>query len=232
MLLGLSYQLIRFIADLVLVRTRSDAQLRAEVLVLRHQLRVDLRATRSEMTGRGLTADHQPDGPNTRLRLNRPIFVQTSRRRTSDCSKRDRLRPQVLRQAVVDPGRALTQRLLARLLLPAADPSFECHGPARRINAPHGLSPWRRWPACPSSPAALPQRWLASSKRRLPRRAIRLISGRRVSVSSRWVIRVPGPLESGPFLMDQLPIEPILSMLCVHASAPSPGPTHSRMPLG
>ena len=31
MLLGLTYQLIRFIADLILVRTRSDAQLRAEV---------------------------------------------------------------------------------------------------------------------------------------------------------------------------------------------------------
>src|SRR5215467_1225702 len=40
MLLGLTYQLIRFIADLMLVRTRSDAQLRAEVLGLRHQLRV------------------------------------------------------------------------------------------------------------------------------------------------------------------------------------------------
>src|SRR5215831_16674857 len=40
MLLGLTYQLIRFIADLILVRTRSDAQLRAEVLALRHQLRV------------------------------------------------------------------------------------------------------------------------------------------------------------------------------------------------
>jgi hypothetical protein len=40
MLLGLTYQLIRFIADIVLVRTRSDAQLRAEVLALRHQLRV------------------------------------------------------------------------------------------------------------------------------------------------------------------------------------------------
>ena len=40
MLLGLSYQLIHFIADLALVCTRSDAQLRAEVLALRHQLRV------------------------------------------------------------------------------------------------------------------------------------------------------------------------------------------------
>src|SRR5262245_57154612 len=40
MLLGLTYQFVRFIADLILVRTRSDAQLRAEVLALRHQLRV------------------------------------------------------------------------------------------------------------------------------------------------------------------------------------------------
>src|SRR5262249_18178683 len=40
MLLGLTYQLMRSITDLVLVRTRSDAQLRAEVLALRHQLRV------------------------------------------------------------------------------------------------------------------------------------------------------------------------------------------------
>ena len=40
MLLGLAYQLTRFLTDLVLVRTGSDAQLRAEVLALRHQLRV------------------------------------------------------------------------------------------------------------------------------------------------------------------------------------------------
>src|SRR5919108_5928264 len=40
MLLCLMYQLIRFLTDLVLVRTRSDAQLRAQVLALRHQLRV------------------------------------------------------------------------------------------------------------------------------------------------------------------------------------------------
>src|SRR5215470_3092048 len=40
MLLGLTYQLGRLVADLVLVRTSSDAQLRAEVLALRHQLRV------------------------------------------------------------------------------------------------------------------------------------------------------------------------------------------------
>jgi len=39
MLLGLLYQLIRFIADLVLVRTCSDAQLCAEVVALSHQLR-------------------------------------------------------------------------------------------------------------------------------------------------------------------------------------------------
>ena len=40
MLLGLAYQLTRFLTDLVLVHTGSDAQLRAEVLALRHQLRV------------------------------------------------------------------------------------------------------------------------------------------------------------------------------------------------
>ena len=40
MLLRLTYQLMRFITDLVLVRTRSDAQVCAEVLALRHQLRV------------------------------------------------------------------------------------------------------------------------------------------------------------------------------------------------
>ena len=40
MLLGLTYQLVRFIADLIIVRTHSDTQLRAEVLALRHQLRV------------------------------------------------------------------------------------------------------------------------------------------------------------------------------------------------
>ncbi len=38
--LGLTYQLIRLIADLALVRTLSDAQIRAEVLAPRHQLRV------------------------------------------------------------------------------------------------------------------------------------------------------------------------------------------------
>jgi putative transposase len=40
MLLGLTYQLVLFVVDLVLVRTSSHAQLRAEVLALRHQLRV------------------------------------------------------------------------------------------------------------------------------------------------------------------------------------------------
>src|SRR5215471_10003358 len=40
MLLSLTYQLMRFITDLVLVRTRSDAQVRAEVLALGHQLRL------------------------------------------------------------------------------------------------------------------------------------------------------------------------------------------------
>jgi putative transposase len=40
MLLGLTYQLVLFVVDLVLVRTSSHAQLRAEVLAPRHQLRV------------------------------------------------------------------------------------------------------------------------------------------------------------------------------------------------
>jgi putative transposase len=40
MLLGLAYQLTRYLTDLILVRTGSDAQLRAEVLALRHQLGV------------------------------------------------------------------------------------------------------------------------------------------------------------------------------------------------
>jgi|SRR5215472_2339959 len=35
-----SYQVVRYLTDLTLVRTQSDAQLRAEVLALRHQLRV------------------------------------------------------------------------------------------------------------------------------------------------------------------------------------------------
>src|SRR5215831_9526730 len=40
MLLSLAYTLVRFLAELCLARIRSDAQLRAEVLALRHQLRV------------------------------------------------------------------------------------------------------------------------------------------------------------------------------------------------
>jgi hypothetical protein len=39
-LFGIIYQLLLFVVDLVLVRTRSDAKLRAEVLVLRRQLGV------------------------------------------------------------------------------------------------------------------------------------------------------------------------------------------------
>ena len=40
MLLALLYQLVRYLTDLALVRTQSDAQLRAEVLARCHQLRV------------------------------------------------------------------------------------------------------------------------------------------------------------------------------------------------
>ncbi len=39
LLLSLTYQLVVFVVDLVLVSTRSHAQLRAEELALRHQLR-------------------------------------------------------------------------------------------------------------------------------------------------------------------------------------------------
>jgi putative transposase len=46
MLFHLAYALVGFLADLILVRLRSDAQLRAEVLALRHQLRVLDRQTR------------------------------------------------------------------------------------------------------------------------------------------------------------------------------------------
>ena len=40
MLLALTYQLVLFLVDLVLVRSSSDAQLPAHVFALRHQLRV------------------------------------------------------------------------------------------------------------------------------------------------------------------------------------------------
>jgi len=39
MLLGLAYQLTRFLTDLIVVRTGSDAELRAGVLELRHRHR-------------------------------------------------------------------------------------------------------------------------------------------------------------------------------------------------
>ena len=41
MLLGLAYQLTRFLTDLILVRTGSDAQLRADVLALRGEVPPD-----------------------------------------------------------------------------------------------------------------------------------------------------------------------------------------------
>jgi hypothetical protein len=46
MLHTLAYALVRFLAELLLIRLRSDAQLRAEVLALRHQLRVLERQSR------------------------------------------------------------------------------------------------------------------------------------------------------------------------------------------
>ena len=49
MALNLAYTLVRFLADLLLVRLHSDAQLRAEVLALRHRLRVLERQARRSM---------------------------------------------------------------------------------------------------------------------------------------------------------------------------------------
>ena len=46
MLLGLVYSLLRLLLELLLVRSRSEAGLRAEVLLLRHQLRVLRRQSR------------------------------------------------------------------------------------------------------------------------------------------------------------------------------------------
>ena len=40
MLLSLLYAVVRFLLEILLVRTSSEARLRAEVLALRHQLRV------------------------------------------------------------------------------------------------------------------------------------------------------------------------------------------------
>ena len=40
MLLSLLYSVVRFLLEILLVRTSSEARLRAEVLALRHQLRV------------------------------------------------------------------------------------------------------------------------------------------------------------------------------------------------
>ena len=40
MLYGLLYDLLRFLIEILIVRGRGDAQLRAEVLALRHQLGV------------------------------------------------------------------------------------------------------------------------------------------------------------------------------------------------
>src|SRR5215469_12354062 len=70
MFLSLTYQLVLFVVDLVLVRTRSDAQLRAEVLALRHQLRVLERKVGKPACQPGdriLLAGPQLAGPEIRL---------------------------------------------------------------------------------------------------------------------------------------------------------------------
>jgi len=46
MLHPLAYALVRFLVELLLIRLRSDARLRAEVLALRHQFRVLERQSR------------------------------------------------------------------------------------------------------------------------------------------------------------------------------------------
>src|SRR5207237_1092359 len=51
----------------------------------------------------------------------------------------------------------------------------------------------------PSSPLRMAAKWLDSSSRRPPRRATRLISGHRVSVSSVSVSRVPAPSASNRY---------------------------------
>jgi len=57
-LLGLTDQL--FVVELVLVRTRSDAQLRAEVLALRHQLRVLERKVGKPPGSLVIASSHRP----------------------------------------------------------------------------------------------------------------------------------------------------------------------------
>jgi hypothetical protein len=72
MLLGLAYQLTRFLTDWVLVRTGSDAQLRAEVLALRHQLRVLERKVGMQREGEFVSAT----GSWTRRRRSVPGIVE------------------------------------------------------------------------------------------------------------------------------------------------------------
>ena len=69
MLFGLTYQLMRFITDLVLVRTRSDAQLRAEVLALRHQPRCWSGRSASPPDSRLITLGWRASAGCSRVRL-------------------------------------------------------------------------------------------------------------------------------------------------------------------
>lgn len=82
----------------------------------------------------------------------------------------------------------------------------------------------------PVSPRCIAQRWFASSKRRPPRRALRLISGQRVSVSSRRVLNGDGSFltaqgsTSSPATAD--------SPSCSETQADSPSGTARRRLLG
>lgn len=73
MLFSLAYSLARFLAELLLIRHRSDAQLRAEVLALRHQFRIlEHQACRPrwQPSDRLLLTSHCPITPQSHIDLN------------------------------------------------------------------------------------------------------------------------------------------------------------------
>jgi putative transposase len=123
MLLSLAYSLTRFLADLCLVGFRSDAQLQAEVLAVRHQLRVLERklgrprwqpgdrlvlASLSRLLPRSAWSALLPS-PETLLRWHRELVRRKwdayRRRPPRRCRPRDlELRGLILRLASENPG--------------------------------------------------------------------------------------------------------------------------------